>query len=633
MNIRGKIVLGHLTIVFFMGLAGYFGLKGITSIRTSFDAVHNETIPTIEALQNLRFSGLRIVSSVSEFGLIMAGKTEKRSAEGKHSAARQGSEEERLITEGLEGYRAALEKYTSLSQLYHPEDKDILSRITAKGAELRKTGLEVVRLSRAGQQGEKILDAKEDFETAEKNFLGAINTALDRQKGELENRKSAVERAVNYAGTVTIVLSLLAGAAAFIIGWLLSRNISAKLLKLRQAAAKIEIGDFGARLHISTGDELGQLGRAFNTMAESLSRTTEQLNGVIQNMADMLVVTDRDGVVIMANRSFTDTLGYSAQEIIGTPAMNLFHGGHGSLAPSGRAAGPGHGIPTPAKDIETWLLAKDGRKVPALVSTSAQKGENGELHGTIAVMKDMTSRKELEARFMQAEKIAAIGQLAAGIAHEINNPIGIILGFAQSIVKRAAESDPLTAPLRSIEREALRCKNFVQGILTFSRASGDEQLKETDINSVVEAAAPLIEAQCKTRGVELVMDLAPGLERIPLYHSALQQATINLCGNAIDAMPADGTLTIKTFKKRCENGECLALEISDTGCGIPKESLSRIFEPFFTTKEPGKGTGLGLALVYESVRRHGGRVEVKSEAGRGSTFTVLLPIKSKPAAD
>ncbi len=226
-----------------------------------------------------------------------------------------------------------------------------------------------------------------------------------------------------------------------------------------------------------------------------------------------------------------------------------------------------------------------------------------------------------------SEKLAAVGQLAAGVAHEINNPLGIILGFAQSVSKRIQnEADPLALPLKTIEREALRCKNLVQSLLVFSRTSKGAR-EELDLNSAVEGALPLISARTKTQNVELAQELGAELPKIKADKTQLQQIVVNLANNAVDAMQNGGTLTIATslFAKR---PGYVAIQVRDTGAGIPKEIQNRIFEPFFTTKEVGKGTGLGLSLVYEIVNKHAGTIELESEEGKGATFTVFLPVHS-----
>lgn len=237
----------------------------------------------------------------------------------------------------------------------------------------------------------------------------------------------------------------------------------------------------------------------------------------------------------------------------------------------------------------------------------------------------VTSLKQTQSKLLQSEKMSAVGQLAAGVAHEINNPLGVILGFAQASVRRLQPGDPLEQALKSIEREALRCKNLVQDLLTFSRTNKTDRLP-MDINLAIDGALTLVRTQAKTRGMSIDVDLKPGLPRVLADKNKLQQVVINLASNAMDAMEKGGQITIKT--ELIEGRQSwVVLKIADNGHGIPMEVLPRIFEPFFTTKPVGKGTGLGLSLAYETVKAHSGLLDVTSRPGL-TEFTIKLPVQT-----
>ena len=226
---------------------------------------------------------------------------------------------------------------------------------------------------------------------------------------------------------------------------------------------------------------------------------------------------------------------------------------------------------------------------------------------------------------LQSEKMAAVGRLASGVAHEINNPLGVILGFAQSALRRVPPGDPLEKALKSIERESVRCKNLVRELLAFSRASGSGR-GPCAIEEVLEGALALVRPQAKISAVELSEEIEPGLPRLAANGNQLQQVVVNLCGNGIDAMtPAGGKLTVRARRKGREGADGIELQVQDTGTGIAPEVQPRVFEPFFTTKEPGRGTGLGLSLCYEIVRRHGGSIGFSTAPGKGTLFSVWVP--------
>ncbi|HBB67695.1 MAG: hypothetical protein A2X28_09695 [Elusimicrobia bacterium GWA2_56_46] len=271
------------------------------------------------------------------------------------------------------------------------------------------------------------------------------------------------------------------------------------------------------------------------------------------------------------------------------------------------------------------------------VISSPIKNAEGAVTAAIEMVEDITARKrmeaekaELQAQLMQAGKMSAVGQLASGVAHEINNPLGVILGFSQSVLKKFKENESLAVPLQSIVREALRCKDLVQNLLVFSRAQKNNQGAMIDLNAALASALSLIQASTKTCNVELVREFRDDLPKIYADMFQLQQVLINLANNAVEAMPKGGTLSVRTAFSDKRPGY-VAIEVRDTGAGIPKELQAKIFEPFFTTKEVGKGPGLGLALAYEIVRKHHGTIEMSSEEGKGTSFTISLPIQ-RPVA-
>jgi signal transduction histidine kinase/CheY-like chemotaxis protein len=228
-------------------------------------------------------------------------------------------------------------------------------------------------------------------------------------------------------------------------------------------------------------------------------------------------------------------------------------------------------------------------------------------------------------QLLQSEKLASIGQLAAGVAHEINNPMGVILGFTQGILKTLPEDNPLRKPLTNVEKESLRCKRIIQNLLDFARHS-EPTPHLTNINELIDASCELVEHQISLQNVKLVKDYDPALPSIMADPNQLQQVFINIMLNAYQAMPDGGTLHITTRTVSSE----LQVMFADTGPGIPEENLQHIFDPFFTTKEVGEGTGLGLSVSYGIVKAHGGDIEVDSQMGKGTTLIIKLPLdKSK----
>jgi two-component system NtrC family sensor kinase len=242
----------------------------------------------------------------------------------------------------------------------------------------------------------------------------------------------------------------------------------------------------------------------------------------------------------------------------------------------------------------------------------------------VCTYRDVTDERALIRRSIETEKMAAVGQLAGGVAHEINNPLGGILAFAQLMRRDAGRTPQDQEALELIEESALRCKKIVQSLLQFARRSRDEDRRKFDLSRCVDDAAFLFQAQLKAAPqAKLLNRLASGMPELYGNPAQLGQVVLNLLQNGLHALGGEkGTLTVETGRE----GERLYFQIEDSGCGIPEEHLPHIFEPSFTTKAPGEGTGLGLAIAYRIVHDHGGNFEVKSEIGKGSRFTVYLPI-------
>ncbi len=231
------------------------------------------------------------------------------------------------------------------------------------------------------------------------------------------------------------------------------------------------------------------------------------------------------------------------------------------------------------------------------------------------------ARADLEEQLRHADRLATIGQLAAGVAHELNEPLGNVLGFAQLAVKAVAPGDPVAADLAKITKAALHTREIVRKLMLFARQTPPTK-KAVNLNTVVAEGLYIVEARCRKQAVDVVRRLKAGLPEIVADPSQLQQVLVNLVVNAVQAMPSGGRLTIRTDRA---DGHVL-LVVEDTGVGMTEEVLRQAFIPFFTTKDVDEGTGLGLSVVHGIVSAHGGTIKVESEPGRGSRFEVLLPI-------
>ncbi|MFH1458702.1 MAG: ATP-binding protein, partial [Candidatus Omnitrophota bacterium] len=250
------------------------------------------------------------------------------------------------------------------------------------------------------------------------------------------------------------------------------------------------------------------------------------------------------------------------------------------------------------------------------VTTSPIFDEKGDMAATVHIARDITSRKKLE----KNQRLTEMGKLVADMAHEVNNPLMIISGTAQLSLLDKTLNEEIKSNLKIIYEETNRAKNVIQRLLKFSRPTKGDR-KETDINQCIESVTKLIEHQFSLSDVKIKKDLKPGLPAIVIDEKQIQEVLMNLFNNAREAMPDGGTIDISTSLEQ----DFFRIAVKDSGMGMGEEALSRLFEPFFTTKE--KGTGLGLAVCHGIIKVHNGELKFESQPGKGTTATVLLPIR------
>ncbi|HVO32357.1 MAG TPA: PAS domain S-box protein, partial [Elusimicrobiota bacterium] len=360
--------------------------------------------------------------------------------------------------------------------------------------------------------------------------------------------------------------------------------------------------------------------------AESeLQQRESRFRSLIENISDMIIIVDKGGLVQYASPSIERILGYAPADLIG---QSVFKG----ISPNERPA-----LILAAEDLmhrSGALLTRElryrhregGWRILEIVAQNHL--ERPAVNGVIVNARDVTERKKLESIVFQSEKMSAVGQLAAGIAHELNNPLHTILGFADGLAEQTPEDGHFKVPLQFIRHETIRCRSLVQRLLTFSRQP-TPGVEMEDVQELVEEVLALIEAQAKIKNVRLERSYADPLPAVSLQRGQIQQMLLNICNNALDAMPDGGLLKVALDVGHNPFGgasDFLRITIADSGPGIPAKIRSRIFEPFFTTKPAGEGTGLGLSLAYEIAKAHHGDIAVSSESGHGTIFEVYLPL-------
>jgi two-component system NtrC family sensor kinase len=356
---------------------------------------------------------------------------------------------------------------------------------------------------------------------------------------------------------------------------------------------------------------------------EALRESREQLRKMFESVTDGISVVDLNGAITEANQRMVEIHGFnSKEELVGKKAFELVSPrDHERIAANMREAIKRGKVGS----MEYTLLKANGTEFPGELSSSVIKNALGDPAGHITIVRDITERKVMQEQLMLTDRLASIGELASGIAHELNNPLTSIIGFSQLLMERDI-ADDLKEDLKLVHSEAQRAAGIVKNLLTFARKHAPvKQL--TQINSIIEDVLRLRAYEQKVNNIEVIKHFDSALPEIMVDHFLIRQVFLNLIINAEYFMTEahkKGALNITT--KTANN--TVMISFADDGPGISREDLGRIFSPFFTTKEVGKGTGLGLSICHGIVAEHGGNIHARSQVGKGATFVVELPINS-----
>ncbi len=364
---------------------------------------------------------------------------------------------------------------------------------------------------------------------------------------------------------------------------------------------------------------------------------------IFESAHDAIWIHDSHGNIIAANKATEELTGHKVEELLKMNVRDFLAEDGLSLARQvRRKLFMGERIEEP---YEQRLIRSDGNERVVKLTTNLIR-ENGKLKGFLNIARDVTKEKEMQDKLsrayqdlsdshqrlkesqeqlIQAEKLTSLGQLAASIAHEVNNPLSGVLTYAQ-LLARKIRSDNITKEvaldyLSKMETELVRSTKLIRHLLDFAKQS-PPTFREVSLNDVVNRALELVRHSAELQHIQTIKELDPTLPNLMADFDQLYQVCTNLILNAIQAMPNGGKLTLRTSV----SNRHLKLEVQDTGCGISPENMRKLFTPFFTTKRESKGVGLGLAVAYGIIQRHQGRIEVQSKEGEGTTFTIYLPL-------
>ena len=477
---------------------------------------------------------------------------------------------------------------------------------------------------------------------------GTVRVGLSKQRMEALIRRTRWE-----LGALTVATLIVGGLAAALV----ARRISRPVQRVAEGADAISRGELDFRIDAVTDDEIGRLAVAFNHMAaqlrqqrSALQSTNVELRQRLEELADLksytdnilaslttgIVTVDLDGRVVTLNPAAEMMTGFFAGEVAGRYCTEVFvqtpeMGEILMEAIGSRAASPG---------VAATLRRRNGRTVPIEISTVPLKGGDGKDLGVIAAMRDITVVRELEQRLRRSDRLAALGSLAAGLAHEIKNPLTSLLTFSRHLTRRF-DDEQFRAKFQSVvPRELERINGIVERLLELSRPAR-LTFSPVRLPALVERAAELYAHEMETAGVRVVREYARDLPTVWADPNALYEGLVNLVRNALDAMPSGGRLTLRAGwtdagvilpgRHQAAAARRVRLEIADSGVGINPGDADRVFNPFFSTKDGG--TGLGLALTHKIVEDHGGSIDFRSVPGAGTTFRLDIPLFPDPPAE
>jgi PAS domain S-box-containing protein len=494
-----------------------------------------------------------------------------------------------------------------------------------------------------GPDGEALYDIAVAI-LVEGSRWGTVRIAMSRHRMDAEISRTRWE----LAGVAAVAL-VLGGLATAVV----ARRITRPVRELADGVAAIARGELEQRIEPRRSDELGRLALAFNEMAAQLRQQRVDLevadttlrhrfaelsdlksytDHIISSLVSGLVTLDLDGRVVTVNPAAELLTGCAATALAGRPATEAFRHAPELLDLLLETLRTRVGVP----NVSLVLPRSDRPPVPIEVTTTPLRGAEGQALGVMAVLRDLTPVRQLEEQLRRSDRLAALGTLAAGLAHEIKNPLTSIMTFSRHVARRFDDERFRQRFQSVVPRELERINAIVDGLLRLARPAR-LVLAPVHLPPLVEQALELYAPQIEARRIAVRREWTVGVPPIPGDAEHLYQAILNLVANALDAMEeTGGTLTVRLRWPQDGDGfgvtahQRLLLEVMDTGGGIKPEEAPEVFNPFFTTK--AGGTGLGLAIAHKIIEDHGGTVTFRSSPGQGTAFTVALPVHASRRA-
>lgn len=362
-------------------------------------------------------------------------------------------------------------------------------------------------------------------------------------------------------------------------------------------------------------------------MEQRLHQSNAFLNNLIKSAVDGIIASDMTGEILIFNDAACDISGYEVGEVIGKLDIRKIYPGDGAVNIMKMLRSDEYGEKGTLRFFRTEIQKKTGEIIPISLNAAIVYDGDKEV-ATLGFFHDLRETLEIEAelertnaQLLQAEKMSSIGELAAGVAHQLNNPLSGITLFTQMVMEEYPLPEDAVKHLNRILDNAKRCRSIVKELLTFARKT-DNEIHPRDIREILEQTLLLVEDQALFQNITIHKDFDESIPLVPVDSQKIKHVFMNIILNAADAMEGTGDLSLSCWVS--PKKDKVFVEITDTGPGIPDDMLLKVFDPFFTTKAPGKGTGLGLSLAYRIVEEHGGKIYAESTVGSGTSFVIEL---------
>lgn len=646
MKIINKLTLGYLFIGLLVMVVAFAGIDTINNINLIFTDVSERNMPIVEAIENVKASGLKMGLSASESVLI--------SAEIKNDEVEFNDTEKEQTRSANKEFDAAISHYEELVNKFDPYDKEILNIVKNRSDKFQNVCNEIIAIKEQGASGKIVLEKWEEFEEAEEKFLESIDVAIAHERVDVSNDIENVKRVISKSVTTIIIAGLFSLALAIMLGVIISKSISDPITRLKNATEDISKGKMDTRVDIKSSDEVGILARGFNRMASDLKQHTDNLDalvtertlalseseekfeGIAATANDAIIMLDNDGKIEYWNDAARKIFGYSKQEMIKEDmhiilAPGKYHNAYRGGFSRSRITGEGAAI---GKTLEFEAKRKDGTVFPIELSVSALKLK-GKWH-SIGILRDITERKKAEEKIAKlnddlrrhAIELTAVNKeleaFSYSVSHDLRAPLRTIDGFSQALLEDYADKFDEKGKdyLGRVRAASHRMAQIIDDMLKLSRLTRSEMnYEKVDLSAIVTSIRDELRATQPERRVEFIIAqgiIAEGDARL------LRVALENLLRNA-------WKFTGKRSNARIEFGVAQidgerSYFITDNGAGFDMAYSSKLFGAFQrlhgSTEFPG--TGVGLAIVQRIIHRHGGKVWANGEIEKGATFSFTL---------